>query len=138
MRYATACAPQGPLTQARVQVRISVPSSDLKALRKASTGQGQLAEASLRVVRGLLRRSEETNVLEPSAGCCNPACTAAAGTRLLTCTRCETTRYCRRKCQAAHFRVHKKVCEAPPEPGEFSAEAGRTGASTQVRHDTPF
>lgn len=40
----------------------------------------------------------------------------------LLCSRCKAVRYCSRECQKAHWKEHKKVCKAPSNGAQKSAE----------------
>jgi hypothetical protein len=53
-------------------------------------------------------------VLEKEIRCDRPECDNIGGTKL--CTRCESVRYCSRKCQRAHWKKHKKQCKKHTSP----------------------
>jgi ankyrin repeat protein len=53
--------------------------------------------------------------LESKQSCANPDCAEGGKKR---CARCRKVRYCSRECQLAHFRVHKKTCQAPSDADE--------------------
>jgi len=61
----------------------------------------------------LLRAQKVTEKLK-NYGCANPSCTTSlektVREKLMLCARCGKTRYCSKKCQKKHWKIHKTVC----------------------------
>lgn len=105
--------PRWQLTEAllyTLQVRELVSDSELRRMRKIKRELREVLPHDLRMAMDAFQlRALETPV---STGCHNPNCPGDAA-RLRPCSQCRgLAKFCGRACQVAHWKAHKKVCEA--------------------------